>query len=91
MHMVIAYDISDDGRRTKIAQVLEGRGRRVQKSVFECDLTGKQLKAVRARLGELMDPATDRCHFYPLCADCREGRMVLGSDLEADWGKVVIA
>jgi len=39
MLVLVTYDISDNKRRTKLATFLEGYGRRVQKSVFECFLT----------------------------------------------------
>jgi CRISPR-associated protein Cas2 len=41
MLVLVTYDISDNKRRTKLATFLEGYGRRVQKSVFECWLTDK--------------------------------------------------
>jgi CRISPR-associated protein Cas2 len=36
---LISYDIEDDRERLQVSKVLEGFGRRVQKSVFECPLT----------------------------------------------------
>lgn len=47
---VIAYDIPDDRRRTKVATVLEGYGDRLQYSVFV--VTARTAKIVRLR-GEL--------------------------------------
>ena len=44
MFIVISYDIPADKRRTKLAQLLENYGQRVQYSVFECLLTGRQLR-----------------------------------------------
>jgi CRISPR-associated protein Cas2 len=35
---LISYDIEDDRERLQVSKVLEGFGRRVQKSVFECPL-----------------------------------------------------
>ncbi len=37
----VAYDITDDKEREKIARLLKNYGFRVQKSVFECRLTRK--------------------------------------------------
>jgi CRISPR-associated protein Cas2 len=42
MRVVVSYDISDDKRRRKVAQIMEGYGYRVQYSVFECDLDKKR-------------------------------------------------
>lgn len=36
MLVVVVYDIPDNKRRKKLADFLEGYGRRVQYSVFEC-------------------------------------------------------
>jgi CRISPR-associated protein Cas2 len=35
MLVVVVYDIADDKRRLKLANFLEGYGRRVQESAFE--------------------------------------------------------
>ena len=40
---VIAYDISDNRRRTKVHKILVGFGKWTQYSLFECFLTRKQL------------------------------------------------
>ena len=67
---VIAYDIPDDKRRLKIARALEGHGERVQYSVFECQLTGKQFKALWKELRELMQFSEDSLRAYRLCPVC---------------------
>ena len=35
---VISYDISENKIRNKVAKILEGYGKRIQYSVFECDI-----------------------------------------------------
>ena len=50
MRVVVSYDISDDKRRRMVAKLLEGYGYRVQYSVFECDLSLKQLQKLRREL-----------------------------------------
>ena len=37
---LIAYDIADPGRLRDVAQILEDHGRRLQQSVFLCNLSG---------------------------------------------------
>jgi len=74
MFIVIAYDIHDDARRRRLAQLLEGYGERVQKSVFECHLDLRTLNALRRRLTRLVDPETDRLRIYRLCP--KDGRQV---------------
>jgi CRISPR-associated protein Cas2 len=44
---VISYDIPDDKRRKKIADLLEGYGQRVQYSVFECQLNREKYNDFR--------------------------------------------
>ena len=67
---VIAYDIEDDKRRTKVARVLKSYGYRVQRSVFECTLTEKKLKRMIAELEALLKPE-DEVSIYQICEQCR--------------------
>lgn len=39
---LVSYDISSDRRRKKIVNILENYGKRIQYSVFECDLDEKR-------------------------------------------------
>ncbi len=56
---LIAYDISDDERRSRIARLLESFGDRVQYSVFVVDLRPASLVRLRADLARLMVAAVD--------------------------------
>ena len=38
MIVLIAYDVTSDRRRSKIARLLANHGERIQYSVFECEL-----------------------------------------------------
>ena len=50
---VIAYDIPDDKRRTKVHKILLGYGKWTQYSLFECFLNGQAPKrASRKRLSK---------------------------------------
>ena len=69
MFIVLCYDISDDRRRTKISDILEGFGSRVQKSVFECDISTKQFQKLKQRLGKVLKD-DDGLRYYVLCANC---------------------
>ncbi len=77
MLCVVAYDIVDDGTRTQIAAELENWGRRVQYSVFECDLNERRIKELSRRLGALIS-ARDSIRIYRLCEACRERGVVMG-------------
>ena len=43
MLILVTYDIADPRRLRRVAKVSEGFGRRVQKSVFECELDERGL------------------------------------------------
>ena len=69
MLYVISYDISDNKRRQKTSQMLEGMGERVQESVFECKFPTDKLKTVIKQLSEVIEEE-DNIRIYPLCEDC---------------------
>ena len=69
---VIAYDIPDDRRRTKVHKILLGFGKWTQYSLFECFLTRKQLVLLRSKLAEHLMEQQDSVRFYALCANCVE-------------------
>jgi len=63
---VISYDVPDDKRRQKIADLLEGYGQRVQYSVFECRLNTEKYNDFRRRLRKIVKLEEDNVRFYPL-------------------------
>jgi CRISPR-associated protein Cas2 len=63
---VVTYDIPCDQRRKKVSDLLEGYGRRVQYSVFECVLTTGKYDELRGRLKQRIKPQEDNVRFYPL-------------------------
>ena len=67
---VIAYDIPDDKRRTKVHKILLGYGNWTQYSLFECFLTGKEMVLLRSKLAEHLIDEKDSVRFYPICAQC---------------------
>lgn len=68
--VVIAYDITDNRRRIKVADMVQQYGGRVNLSVFECLLTDSQLISLQAGITQLIDCKTDKIAFYTLCMDC---------------------
>ncbi|NMG82782.1 MAG: CRISPR-associated endonuclease Cas2 [Methanosarcinales archaeon] len=48
-YVVISYDISDDKKRNKVANMLLDYGTRVQYSVFECLIDAKTLEKLVER------------------------------------------
>lgn len=63
---LIVYDIPDDPRRKKIAETLEGYGKRVQYSVFECVLSQPQYRELKKRLRKLFQTEEDNIRFYSI-------------------------
>ena len=66
MFYVICYDIPDDKRRKKIADLLEGYGQRVQYSVFECALKRKKYQLLQSKLKKIVDLQQDNLRFYSI-------------------------
>lgn len=62
----VAYDIPDDTRRIKLANLLKSYGERVQLSVFECYLDEKLLEDLRTRAQKLLDLGQDALRLYPV-------------------------
>ena len=81
---VIAYDIPDDKRRTKIHKILLGYGKWTQYSLFECFLTRKELVLLRSKLTEQLVAKEDSVRFYPLCANCVSKVETVGGPPPAD-------
>ena len=79
MFYLVAYDIPDDQRRTKVAKILEDFGDRVQYSVFEMELDhAEQLGEMQSRLEGVIDPQADSVRVYFLCQGCRSKITILG-------------
>lgn len=78
MLYLISYDVSDDNQRRHVMEALKDYGRRVQYSVFECNLDEKALKELVERLDFDIDPATDSCRLYRLCEACAGQVTILG-------------
>lgn len=77
MYIVVAYDISEDRRRTRLANILEGFGERVQYSLFECDLEEKHFARLLRQLTQFMEPG-DQIRIYRLPRADERHLLVLG-------------
>lgn len=84
--VVIAYDIPNDRRRTRLHKVLLSYGTPVQYSVFECFLDDKELARLKRAARRVIKPRLDHVRYYYLCAACRgriettQGREVAGDE-----------
>jgi len=70
MCYIIAYDIPDDRRRTRVHKVLSGFGTWTQYSLFECFLSKKELVLLKSKLAKHVLDTQDSVRFYPMCAAC---------------------
>lgn len=71
MLVIVCYDVNTEtpaGRRRlrRVAKACEGRGQRVQKSVFECQLDLAGLEDLERRLLALVDLERDCLRLYRL-------------------------
>jgi len=76
--LVVAYDITDNRRRRRIAKTLEKYGLRCNESVFECLLTESKIKTLQQQLLKLTDESTDSILYYFLCLPCVMKRENIG-------------
>ena len=77
MFIAVCYDIPDNRRRTKMSNILKGYGNRVQRSVFECDITPEHFEKMKQRLGKVLAEG-DGLRYYVLCSGCLKKIEVAG-------------
>lgn len=91
MYWIVSYDIPDDKRRTKVAKILEGYGRRAQYSVFECEITGEQCDQMERMLKKVIDLEEDDLRFYPMNrADLKRVRLLGRAELYREQGWYIV-
>lgn len=84
MHVVV-YDIEDNRVRARVAGVLEGYGRRVQESVFECRLESGEMERLLERLkAELKRPDNGQIRIYRVCESCVRASSAMGRTKPVD-------
>ena len=81
MLVVVVYDISDDKRRTKLSNFLEGYGRRIQYSVFECFLDLNEMQQLCEAIGKKVNTEEDNVRFYWLTPEAVSRTLTIGSEL----------
>lgn len=82
MLVMISYDIVDNKERLKVMKFLRDYGERVQKSVFECNLTPQTYQKVKNGVEEIINKRKDRVRYYRICKEC-EGKVEISG-----WGEV---
>lgn len=79
MLVLVVYDIPDDKRRTKLATFLEGYGRRVQYSVFECFLSLQEMRKLRDQVQRRVKESEDNVRFYWISEEAISQVLTIGS------------
>lgn len=79
MLVLVIYDIPDDDRRLKLSNFLEGYGRRVQKSCFECFLTLEEMEELYKRIVKRVKRGEDNVRLYWIPSDALPRTRTIGS------------
>lgn len=79
MLTLVVYDIADNRRRNKLAKFLEGQGRRVQESVFECFGTLDEMQRLHRQVLHRTHPDEDNVRFYWIPAGAMAKALTIGS------------
>lgn len=93
MLYLVAYDISSDKLRARVATVLESFGARVQGSVFEVRLAESRLPELQRALDAVMGRReTGEVRVYPVCESCYRKAFAVGAVVtpEGNAGWVVV-
>ena len=75
---VVSYDIVNDQKRAKVANILKDFGGRVQYSVFECRITEKQVAELKNLLTKAIDLSQDNIRIYSFCQECTSRIILIG-------------
>jgi CRISPR-associated protein Cas2 len=79
MLSVVAYDICDHKRLSRVARVCKDFGIRVQYSVFECRLDEDEFARFWDLLCAEIDPEEDRIVAYKIDARCARETLTVGT------------
>jgi CRISPR-associated protein Cas2 len=91
MFWIVSYDIPNDKRRSKVAKILEGYGRRAQYSVFECEIDDEKREKLERALQREIDAEEDDIRFYPMNrADLKRVRLLGRAELYRARGWYIV-
>lgn len=78
MNMLIAYDIADPRRLSRIAKVMLDYGVRVQKSIFELTITASAFREMKDRVEKIIIAEEDGVKYFPFCEKCAGTVEIIG-------------
>jgi len=87
---VVAYDITDDRRRTRLHKKLKSFGTPVQYSVFECILSPKNLEKMKRVVKREIKEDEDSVRYYFLCEACRRRILAINGEVTQEERTVVV-
>lgn len=76
---LVCYDIASPRRLRRVAKLMLSLGERVQKSVFECELSPQERESLERQARQILDPKQDSLRFYRLCPRCSRSRQLIGT------------
>ncbi len=86
MRIIVTYDIREDQkgskRRTRLHHFLRELGINTQKSVFECEVSRDELRAIRRYAEKNLNLQEDRLRIYHLCRRCCAKALMQGEGIE---------
>ena len=71
MFVVVCYDIESNRKRTRLAKRLKDFGPRVQRSVFEAEITTEEFRELKGILTTVELRSSDSIRLYQICKECR--------------------
>ena len=78
MNMIVAYDIADEKRLVRVAKVMLDYGVRVQKSIFEVQITPPVFRELKSRVEKIILAEEDGVKYFPLCEKCADAVEIIG-------------
>lgn len=90
MFYVIAYDIPDNKRRTKLHNLLKGFGVWNQFSLFEAHLDSQRFNKMLSIINKIIKKDKDNIKIYYLCKDCFSKIVSIGNAEVTEEKKVIV-
>ena len=75
---IVAYDIKDNQRRTKVFKIMRNFGTRVQFSVFECIISDEILKKMIEKIKAEIDQSEDSVRIYLIPKSAKKSIKIIG-------------
>jgi len=95
MNLLVAYDICTDSKRgekrlRRVSKICINFGQRVQKSVYECQLSEEELVEFVHMLSEVVHPTEDNIRIYRVSGVAQGSVVNLGRAVGMDYSNPMI-